>query len=155
METTGKINFLKKKDFQNAEKQDISCGGSTENPPSVIIRDGITDNEQLGLLGLGMGWLKQQLRENDVSEKRGLPIISFRNLADFSIIPEIMTSRHTNVNIGTTPIIMGIQYYTPFGKIFQGVNNENYVKSSVNIMGSLRQTNPEKLIKEVLLWQLY
>ena len=46
-------------------------------------------------------------------------------------------------------------HYTPFGKIFQGVNNENYVKSSVNIMDGLRQTNPEKMIKEVLLWQLY
>ena len=79
VETTGKINFLKKKDFQNAEKQDVSCGGSTENPPSVIIRDGIMDNEQLGLLGLGMGWLKQQLRENAVSENDVFLMVADKN----------------------------------------------------------------------------
>lgn len=69
VETTGKINFLKKKDYQNVEKQDVSAGGSTQNPPSVIIRDGVTDKEQLRLLGLGEGWLKAILRENDVTEK--------------------------------------------------------------------------------------
>ena len=69
VETTGKINFLKKKDYQNAEKQDVNAGGSTQNPPSVIIRDGVTDKEQLRLLGLGEGWLKAILRENDVTEK--------------------------------------------------------------------------------------
>lgn len=79
VETTGKINFLKKKDFQNAEKQDINCGGSTENPPAVIIRDGITDSEQLGLLGLGEGWLKQQLRESGVSEKQVFLMVSDKN----------------------------------------------------------------------------
>ena len=40
---------------------------------------------------------------------RGLPIISLRNLADFSIIPDIITSRHTSVSIGTTPIIIGME----------------------------------------------
>ncbi len=61
------------------EQQDVSCGGSTENPPSVIIRDGIMDNEQLGLLGLGMGWLKQQLRENAVSEKDVFLMVADKN----------------------------------------------------------------------------
>ena len=69
VETTGKISFLLKKDYQPAEKQDVSAGGSTENPPSVIIRDGVTDKEQLRLLGLGDGWLKMILRENNVTEK--------------------------------------------------------------------------------------
>ena len=69
VETTGKINFLLKKDYQNAEKQDVNAGGSTQNPPSVIIRDGVIDKEQLRLLGLGEGWLKKILRENNVSEK--------------------------------------------------------------------------------------
>ena len=40
VETTGKIHFLKKKDCQNAEKADINCGGSSSDPPAVIIRDG-------------------------------------------------------------------------------------------------------------------
>ena len=69
VETTGKINFLQKTDYQNATKSNVSCGGSTSDPPSVIIRDGISDPEQLGLLGLGMGWLKEKLRENNISQK--------------------------------------------------------------------------------------
>lgn len=69
VETTGKINFLLKKDYQSAEKQDVKAGGSTENPPSVIIRDGITDKEQLRLLGLGEQWLTKILRENNVGIK--------------------------------------------------------------------------------------
>lgn len=69
VETNGKINFLQKKDFQSAEKQDVNAGGSTSNPPSVIIRDGVIDKEQLKLLGLGEGWLKKTLRENGVTEK--------------------------------------------------------------------------------------
>lgn len=69
VETTGKINFLQKKDYQAAEKQDISAGGSTKNPPSVIIRDGIVDHEQLRLLDLGDQWLTKILRENNIGEK--------------------------------------------------------------------------------------
>lgn len=69
VETTGKINFLLKKDCQPAEKQDVNAGGSTENPPSVIIRDGIRDNEQMRLLGLGEKWLTKTLREKNLSEK--------------------------------------------------------------------------------------
>lgn len=69
VETNGKINFLLKKDYQPAEKQDVNSGGSTQDPPSVIIRDGVTDKEQLKLLGLGEGWLKSILRENNISEK--------------------------------------------------------------------------------------
>jgi uncharacterized membrane protein YcaP (DUF421 family) len=69
VETTGKINFLQKKDYQTAAKQDVNCGGSTDNPPAVIIRDGVSDEEQLRLLGLGKGWLSAMLRENNVSEK--------------------------------------------------------------------------------------
>ena len=69
VETTGKINFLLKKDYQPAEKQDVQAGGSTNNPPSVIIRDGITDQEQLRLLGLGEQWLTKILPENNVGIK--------------------------------------------------------------------------------------
>lgn len=70
VETTGKINFMLKKDYQPAEKQDVQAGGSTQNPPSVIIRDGVVDKEQLQLLDLGEQWLKKILRENDLTEKR-------------------------------------------------------------------------------------
>lgn len=76
VETTGKINFLLKKDYQAAEKQDVNAGGSTQNPPSVIIRDGVVDKQQLDLLGLGEGWLKKILRDNGVSEKNVFLLMS-------------------------------------------------------------------------------
>ncbi len=67
VETNGKIHFLNKKDFQNAEKADVSCGGSTSDPPAVIIRDGREDAVQMEKMGLGMGWLKEQLRQQQLS----------------------------------------------------------------------------------------
>ena len=79
VETTGKINFLLKKDYQPSEKQDVSAGGSTDNPPSVIIRDGITDKEQLRLLGLGEQWLTKILRENNVGVKSVFLMTADRN----------------------------------------------------------------------------
>lgn len=85
VETTGKINFLLKKDFQPAEKQDANAGGSTENPPSVIIRDGIRDNEQMRLLGLGEKWLTKTLRERQLSEKNVFLMTADKN-GKFSII---------------------------------------------------------------------
>lgn len=85
VETTGKINFLLKKDYQPAEKQDVGAGGSTENPPSVIIRDGIRDNEQMRLLGLGEMWLIKTLREKNLSEK-GVFLMTADKNGNFSII---------------------------------------------------------------------
>lgn len=69
VETTGKINFLLKKDYQPAEKQDVSCGGSTQNPPSIIIRDGVSDKQQLRLLDLSEQWLKKTLQAKGLHEK--------------------------------------------------------------------------------------
>lgn len=70
VETTGKINFMQRKDFQSATRSDVERGGSTSDPPSVVIRDGVADDEQLKLLGLGKGWLNEKLRENSVSAKQ-------------------------------------------------------------------------------------
>ncbi|MGN1422513.1 MAG: DUF421 domain-containing protein [Oscillospiraceae bacterium] len=67
VETNGKVHFLLKKDFQPAEKQDVGAGGTTEDPPAVVIRDGVEDKEQLNNLGLGHGWLTKQLREHNTS----------------------------------------------------------------------------------------
>lgn len=85
VETTGKINFLLKKDYQPAEKLDVGAGGSAENPPSVIIRDGIRDNEQMRLLGLGEMWLTKTLREKNLSEK-GVFLMTADKNGKFSII---------------------------------------------------------------------
>lgn len=79
VETTGKIHFLKKKDYQNAEKADVGCGGSSGDPPAVIIRDGREDEEQLNSMGLGMGWLRQQLREQQLGIKDVFLMTADRN----------------------------------------------------------------------------
>ena len=73
VETTGKIHF------QNAEKADVNCGGSSSDPPAVIIRDGREDEEQLQSMGLGMGWLKEQLRERKLSVKDVFLMTADRN----------------------------------------------------------------------------
>lgn len=85
VETTGKINFLLKKDYQPAEKQDVNAGGSTKNPPSVIIRDGIVDKQQLRLLDLGEQWLTKILRENGVGEK-DVFLMTSDNSGNYNII---------------------------------------------------------------------
>lgn len=85
VETTGKINFLLKKDYQPAEKQDVSAGGSTNNPPSVIIRDGIVDKQQLRLLDLGEQWLTKILRENNISDK-GVFLMTSDSGGNYTII---------------------------------------------------------------------
>lgn len=69
VETNGKINFLQKNDFQSATKDDVGKAGATDNPPMIIIRDGVRDDEQLQNLGLGRGWLNSKLRENNTTER--------------------------------------------------------------------------------------
>lgn len=64
VETNGKIHFLQKKDYAPATREDVGKGGSTQDPPSVIIRDGIEDDEKLKTLGLGSGWVRNILIEN-------------------------------------------------------------------------------------------
>ena len=85
VETTGKINFLLKKDYQPAEKQDVNAGGSTNNPPSVIIRDGTVDKQQLRLLDLGEQWLTKILRENNVTDK-GVFLMTSDSGGNYTII---------------------------------------------------------------------
>lgn len=69
VETTGKISFMLKKDFQPAEKQDVSAGGSSEDPPSIIIRDGLIDREKMSNINLKEKWLAKVLREQHTDEK--------------------------------------------------------------------------------------
>lgn len=67
VETNGKIHFFQKKDYQNTVRKDFDMKDSTEDPQAVVIRDGVEDVEQLGILGLGQGWLMQQLRESNIA----------------------------------------------------------------------------------------
>ena len=67
VETNGKIHFLQKAQYLAATKADVSVSLAPEEAQSVVIRDGVEDKQQLTLLGLGVDWLKAQLRENDLS----------------------------------------------------------------------------------------
>lgn len=69
VETNGKIHFMQKKDYQSASKEDVGLKESTGDPQSVLIRDGVEDEEQLALLGLGKGWLHSCLRSENLSVK--------------------------------------------------------------------------------------
>ena len=60
---------MQKKDFQSASKEDVGLKESTGDPQSVLIRDGVEDEEQLTLLGLGKGWLHSCLRSENLSVK--------------------------------------------------------------------------------------
>ena len=51
----------------------------------MIIRDGIRDNEQMRLLGLGEMWLTKTLREKNLSEK-GVFLMTADKNGKFSII---------------------------------------------------------------------
>lgn len=79
VETTGKINFMQKSDCQAATRADVGLKSGTEDPPAVIIRDGIEDSEQLSFLGLGKGWLNEKLRENNVSARDVFLMTADRN----------------------------------------------------------------------------
>ncbi len=79
VETNGKIHFMQKKDCQNATRSDVEQGGPTIDPPAVIIRDGVEDDEQLTRLGLGRGWLNSKLREQDIPIKDVFLMTADRN----------------------------------------------------------------------------
>lgn len=64
VETNGKIHFLQKNDYAPATRADVGKGGSTDDPPTVVIRDGIEDSDKLKALGLGSGWVRNILLEN-------------------------------------------------------------------------------------------
>ncbi len=66
IETTGKINFMLKRDFENAQRQDVSCGGSSSDPQTVIIRDGVADHDKLRSMNLQPVWLDKTLADNKV-----------------------------------------------------------------------------------------
>jgi len=65
VETTGKINFLRKQD-------------SPEDPPSIVIRDGITEQSGMESAGLTDGTLAELLKSNSVTEKDVLLLAASR-----------------------------------------------------------------------------
>lgn len=67
VETTGRINILQKKDYQPLTL-DITenKNSASQNPPQVIIEDGIVSKKALAILGLNEKWLNNILNKNEV-----------------------------------------------------------------------------------------
>lgn len=63
VETNGKVNFLEKKEPAPPVQ-------NSQNPPSVIIKDGVLNNTGLSQSKLGEKWLKQILFDNNVTPKK-------------------------------------------------------------------------------------
>ena len=70
VETTGRINVLQKKDYQPITL-DITQhkNSASQNPPQVIIEDGVVSQKALSLLGLNEKWLNNVLNKNKVKPK--------------------------------------------------------------------------------------
>lgn len=70
VETTGKINILQKKDYQPLTLDITENKNSvSQNPPQVIIEDGIVSKKALAILGLNEKWLNNVLNKNEVKAK--------------------------------------------------------------------------------------
>lgn len=70
VETTGRINILQKKDYQPITL-DITenKNSASQNPPQVIIEDGVVSRKSLSILGLNEKWLNNVLNKNQVKAK--------------------------------------------------------------------------------------
>jgi len=70
VETTGRINVLQKKDYQPLTLDIVENKNSaSQNPPQVIIEDGVLSKKSLVMLGLNEKWLNNILNKNQVKVK--------------------------------------------------------------------------------------
>lgn len=70
IETTGRINVLQKKDYQPLTLDIVENKNSaSQNPPQVIIEDGVLSKKSLVMLGLNEKWLNNILNKNQVKVK--------------------------------------------------------------------------------------
>ncbi len=67
VETTGRINILQKKDYQPLTLDIVeNKNAASQNPPQVIIEDGVVSKKALDMLGLNEKWLNNILNKNTV-----------------------------------------------------------------------------------------
>ena len=65
VETTGAISVYQKFPHRNVTHDDMQLKGSSENPPSILINDGILQDEALRETALGIGWVESLLKKNN------------------------------------------------------------------------------------------
>ena len=85
VETNGKIHFMQKSRFQAAQRSDVCTCPPDIDPPSVIIRDGTQDTEQLDRIGKDAKWLDRVLKKQKTSVKDVFLMTADRN-GSFNII---------------------------------------------------------------------
>ncbi|MCC8191736.1 MAG: DUF421 domain-containing protein [Ruminococcus sp.] len=70
VETTGRINILQKKDYQPLTLDIVeNKNAASQNPPQVIIEDGVVSQKALDMLGLNEKWLNNILNKNTVKPR--------------------------------------------------------------------------------------
>ncbi|MCD8328009.1 MAG: DUF421 domain-containing protein [Ruminococcus sp.] len=70
VETTGRINILQKKDYQPLTLDIVeNKNAASQNPPQVIIEDGVVSKKALDMLGLNEKWLNNILNKNTVKPR--------------------------------------------------------------------------------------
>ncbi len=69
VETTGKISVYQKYASRGVTNDDIGISGKSENPPTIVINDGVLIEDGLTAVKRGKGWLEKVL--SDKKLKRG------------------------------------------------------------------------------------
>ncbi len=69
VETTGKISVYQKYEYQNTTNGDLNIKNSSENPPAVVINDGILVEKALSTVKKGRGWVEKLLSSENVKIK--------------------------------------------------------------------------------------
>lgn len=69
VETTGKISVYSKYSARNVTNADLNIKGKSENPPYIIINDGVFLGKAFNILGLEKSWLDNILNEKNLEIK--------------------------------------------------------------------------------------
>lgn len=69
VETTGQISIYQKFEYQNVNPEMLKIKGKSQNPPSIIIDDGILIEDALTSINQDKGWLDLVLSENKLALK--------------------------------------------------------------------------------------
>jgi len=69
VETTGKVNVIKRFSHQEVTPKSLGISGSDKDPPVIVISDGEVDYKELHRYHFGDQWLHSLLREQKLTEK--------------------------------------------------------------------------------------
>lgn len=67
VETTGTISVYPKAAYRNAVQEDLGIHNESEDPPCVIVSDGVIMDEALKSIGRDEKWLRNALKQNDLT----------------------------------------------------------------------------------------